>query len=295
MDKLAFLSPYVRYAKAGPFHKSRTKYLSIEHSNFLLFVTEGSYVHTVNGQRITMSPGMLLLIPPFTNQVLGGCLTPTVSIALIDFDLFDSEEGRTIPHLVVPEYRRVREQELLLANYPTLVRVDPESWMHHLRCFDYIYANYSSKDLATSLHVKSSMLEILSIFLAGTPLNDACPKSTASHYIAEIVRYVDLNYKDTTLSVGGIADHLDLSLSYLSRLAAHELGCTLSEYITSVRLRKAKDLFALGNRVSDVAAECGFLSLQSFSRTFRRVEGISPRAYLNSPDRQKNADSVGEN
>ena len=48
----------------------------------------------------------------------------------------------------------------------------------------------------------------------------------------------------------------------------------------------------LGKRFSVVAGQCGFLSLQSFSRTFRRVEGISPRAYLNSPDRQKNADSA---
>jgi len=280
VEKLEFISPYVRYAIIGFFHKSQNKYLSIEHSNFLLFVTEGSYVHTVNGQRIVMSPGMLLLIPPYTNQVLGGCLTKEVTIALIDFDLFDSDEGRSIPHIVVPEYRRIKERELLFTNYPTLVKVNAEQWKRHLRCVRYIVDNYRKTDLAAGLRVKSCMLEILSIFLSGTPQNEACPRSSASRYIAEIIRYIDLNYKDPALSVSAIADHLGLSLSYLSRIAGQELGCPLSEYITKIRLEKAKDFFTLGRRVTDVAQSCGFLSIQSFSRTFHRAEGISPSEYL---------------
>ena len=90
-----------------------------------------------------------------------------------------------------------------------------------------------------------------------------------------------------------IADHLDEELKrtdlaamiylhpdYLSHAFKDETGMSLSEYITRKRIDYAMMLLEKTNRsVSDIAAKCGYASLAYFTKTFKRIIGMSPKEY----------------
>ena len=90
-----------------------------------------------------------------------------------------------------------------------------------------------------------------------------------------------------------IADHLDEELKrtdlaamiylhpdYLSHVFKDETGMSLSEYITRKRIDYAMMLLEKTNRsVSDIAAKCGYASLAYFTKTFKRIIGMSPKEY----------------
>jgi AraC-like DNA-binding protein len=53
--------------------------------------------------------------------------------------------------------------------------------------------------------------------------------------------------------------------------------------LRQLRLEQACGLLRLGpQRVSEVAEQCGFASIYSFSRAFRLAYGVSPLAYRHS-------------
>jgi AraC-like DNA-binding protein len=291
LHELDFISPYVRHALYVKHFSRVNTWLSNEMEHVLLYIVRGSFIHTVDGFTTELSEGMLRIIPPYANQIVGEATSEHVEFYCVYFDLFDCEESRRAVHR--DHDRHLPERELFFKKHHTLGLVGEERRENVMQHLDFIVRHHSSAPgLTANIRLKAAMLSVLAEFFCAKPLNRREEHDVSSLYVSRALHYVDHNFAVPTLSVTEIAAHLGISTAHLSRLVKRGTGQTLSEYITSVRLRKAKDLFALGNRVSDVAAECGFLSLQSFSRTFRRVEGISPRAYLSSPDRQKSADSA---
>ena len=291
LHELDYISPYIR--KAGFIHHDTgyATWLSNETENLLLYITHGSFIHTVNGSTVELSEGMIRIVPPYANQVVGEATSDYVEFYCIYFDLFDGEESRGTAHRAPG--RHLPERELFFAKHHTLGYIEESRREAFTEKLAFLVRHHAPHpDLTENLLLKSTMLTVLADFFCAPPLNVREQRAVVSPYVTKALQYVDHNYAIPTLSVTEIAAHLGLSTAHLSRLVKRGTGQTLSEYITKIRITKAKDLFALGKRISDVAGQCGFLSLQSFSRTFRRVEGIRPRAYLNSLDRQKNADSA---
>ncbi len=109
-------------------------------------------------------------------------------------------------------------------------------------------------------------------------------KKSKTKKVAEIVKeYIDRNYKDNKLNIERISKSLFLNPDYLRKVFKKELNITLTEYITGVRMRKAKELLESGNiRISDLCCEVGFNDASYFSKCFKKYYGLSPRDYENT-------------
>ena len=58
---------------------------------------------------------------------------------------------------------------------------------------------------------------------------------------------------------------------------------TFVDYLTKERIRLAESMFMTENKkYIDIAFECGFNSVSSFNRSFKKVKGISPREFKNA-------------
>jgi AraC-like DNA-binding protein len=66
----------------------------------------------------------------------------------------------------------------------------------------------------------------------------------------------------------------------LARLFAAETGMTFGDWRAQVRLRAALELLAAGTPVSTVAGHVGFSTASAFTAMFRRLTGMTPRAYF---------------
>ncbi len=77
-----------------------------------------------------------------------------------------------------------------------------------------------------------------------------------------------------------IADELDVSSPYLSRLFKSETGVNFKEYLTRIRLDKARELLReTGMRVYEVAAVAGYPDQKYFCEIFKKRTGMTPRDY----------------
>jgi AraC-like DNA-binding protein len=86
--------------------------------------------------------------------------------------------------------------------------------------------------------------------------------------------------KTEALSLGEVARALNVSPFYFCKLFKKATGLNFTEYLSRVRIEKAKGLLLNPNlRVSEIAYEVGFQSLTHFNRSFVRMAGSSPTAY----------------
>jgi AraC-like DNA-binding protein len=104
-------------------------------------------------------------------------------------------------------------------------------------------------------------------------------KSRRKKLVKEAKRYIDKNFRDP-LQLADIAEHLQVSPFYLSRLFARESDFSLVEYLTDIRINAAKELLLDGRYIiADVARLVGYHDGNYFSKVFKRIIGCSPTKY----------------
>ena len=73
---------------------------------------------------------------------------------------------------------------------------------------------------------------------------------------------------------------MNTSTFYFCKLFKKATGLTFTDYLSRLRIEKAKNLLLNPNlRISEVAYEVGFQSLTHFNRMFRKLTGQSPSAW----------------
>jgi AraC-like DNA-binding protein len=82
------------------------------------------------------------------------------------------------------------------------------------------------------------------------------------------------------LSLGQVAKAANMSTFYFCKMFKKATGLNFTEYLSRVRVEKAKNLLLNPNlRISEIAYEIGFQSLTHFNRVFKKVAGQSPTEY----------------
>jgi AraC-like DNA-binding protein len=82
------------------------------------------------------------------------------------------------------------------------------------------------------------------------------------------------------LTLAGIARHLHVSPSTLSHRYRQEAGRSPMKRLIEIRIGMAKGLLFRGYPLKTIAEQTGFSDMYHLSKTFKRQEGVSPRAFL---------------
>jgi AraC-like DNA-binding protein len=91
-------------------------------------------------------------------------------------------------------------------------------------------------------------------------------------------QFIDLNYAQS-LKLTDIAEKAFLSKYHFARLFRNAYGRTPHQYLTAIRIEKAKKLLMTDSTVMDVCFAVGFNSVSSFTGLFKRITGTTPAAY----------------
>lgn len=106
--------------------------------------------------------------------------------------------------------------------------------------------------------------------------------------VYKILKFVDENIS-CRLTVSRVAEEFLYSVSYISHLFKKETGVSLQSYIISKKIDYAKSLLSDKNvMLIEVAAKCGYKSVPSFCRLFRKYTGFTPSQRKNSPIQYEN-------
>ncbi|OMF37222.1 DNA-binding response regulator [Paenibacillus sp. FSL H8-0548] len=97
--------------------------------------------------------------------------------------------------------------------------------------------------------------------------------------MSDIASFIEQHYQ-SELSLQDIAKRFFVSREYVSRKFKQEYDVNITDYISSVRINKAKQLMVNPNlRIAKIAEMVGFHDEKYFSKVFKKQEGISPKAY----------------
>lgn len=139
----------------------------------------------------------------------------------------------------------------------------------------------------------STNLELLSIrdinnyifLLVNKILSISRPSSKID--INEIVQYIKENYFED-LYLDKLAEQFNTSDKYLSRLFKDSIGMGFHEYLSSIRISKAKELLIETDlSVTKIGEMIGFTTHSTFFRIFKKHEGINPTQYRDSNKKNK--------
>lgn len=102
---------------------------------------------------------------------------------------------------------------------------------------------------------------------------------TESPIITKAKRFINEHYTET-LSLGQVSRAVNTSQFYFCKLFHKATGLSFTEFISRLRVEKAKTLLCNPNlRISEITFAAGFQSLSHFGRMFRRIVGQSPTDY----------------
>lgn len=102
-------------------------------------------------------------------------------------------------------------------------------------------------------------------------------------YVEEAKSYIASHYMDSNLSLNEISDYIGITASYLSSLFVEVTGQYFSNYLNTFRIEQAKLLLqTTGRTITEVGYKCGFNSVQSFCRSFKKLENVTPNGYRES-------------
>lgn len=105
------------------------------------------------------------------------------------------------------------------------------------------------------------------------------PKTNDYFHIRKVKAYVEERYA-TPLTLDEVSDLINVSSAYFCRKFKRATGMTFVEYLSTIRVEKAKILLRKDRfRICDIAFEVGFNSLSQFNRAFFRYTGYKPSQY----------------
>jgi AraC-like DNA-binding protein len=84
------------------------------------------------------------------------------------------------------------------------------------------------------------------------------------------------------ITLDQLAEHAALDKFHLVRAFRHQVGLPPYEYLTYLRVSRARELLRRGVRVARVAQQVGFYDESQLHRHFRRIVGVAPGVYARS-------------
>ncbi len=136
--------------------------------------------------------------------------------------------------------------------------------------------------VADSVSLQETKQRIGGLFTEAMKLRDSNSMKRYNAVIEDARMFIRENYQREDMSLNTVASQVNISPSYFSAIFSAQTGQTFVEYLTAVRLEKAKELLMCSSlRTAEIGYEVGYKDSHYFSYIFKKVVGCSPTEYKN--------------
>lgn len=157
------------------------------------------------------------------------------------------------------------------------VRLQHQYTYNIIENFFIIYGNF----FHLSLHEAFNITEHLYLQIA-LYVKEQKDKIT-NNRVNSVLQYIDGNYFDLNLNLNSIAQHFNVTPSYLSKKFKEENDISVNEYLYKVRIIHSLKLIAdTSLKITDISQMVGFQDSNAFIRIFKLYQGCTPGKYKNS-------------
>ena len=163
-----------------------------------------------------------------------------------------------------------------LRSSQTRVCPGPEIISSH---FERILAVLGKPDPLTPVVARSSLALLLSEVCTAYSEAGSNAQRSCSPRVASAMAWMREHLAEA-VAVDAVAAEVRLRPSQFRAVFRAETGFSPQEYLTRLRISRAKDLLSgTSDSITRVALATGFASSQYFATTFRRITGFTPRAF----------------
>lgn len=130
------------------------------------------------------------------------------------------------------------------------------------------------------IHIKSNEQlreQVYKILSSALTFRDCQCNSQYRNLIHQAKQYLKCHYQNSKLSLNEVASQINFSASHFSMVFSQEMGQTFKEYLTELRIDKARELLRMTTlRSSEIAYQVGYNDPHYFSSVFKKNTGFSP-------------------
>ncbi|HZG56179.1 AraC family transcriptional regulator [Paenibacillus sp.] len=290
------LAPYVRYIHE---YRSDAEYRippRIIYDHEIVFMVGGRLTYTVEGTACELRTGDALFLRPHVEHFAYAPEGSELHYYAVHFDLvymgeqldFSADDVYAnvdylhLDHIPVEEELAARPAaELTEVAFPAVIRIrEPLPCRQALR---EMLDTFERKPFGYHLVLRSRLLDLLCRMARDAATGDGVRRGAAyRHEVAEAIRYMYEHYGEA-IDAGDIPQARYFSPNYFRTLFKEATGKTPLEMLTSIRIEAAKRLMQEGNHtVGAVCRRVGYSDIHYFSKLFKKLEGISPKYYIDS-------------
>ena len=134
--------------------------------------------------------------------------------------------------------------------------------------------------LGESDHLADIKAELDGIFSEALAFRDSRVGNERALIVQRAQDYIDRHFGDADLSLPEVAGQVNLSPGHLSTVFSQEAGETFRDYLSRVRIERAKQLLRTTNQTcAAIAYQCGYNDPHYFSSFFKKQTGLTPQEF----------------
>ena len=224
----------------------------------IIVILKGKAQCVIDGNTYTVSQGEAVVV--FPNQIHSYNDIGTVDSAVLIFETS-----------VLPEFKKT---------FKEFVSISPIVKKEVLEKSGF------NKIMETALceyHNSSQQLQKGWLLLLTGKLLEGCEltkhKSGGADVVADILNYCESNYHDK-ISLKSTARELHISESRLSHIFSEKIKIGFCNYLNMLRINEAANLLVSTElTITEISGMCGFSTIRTFNRAFKKYIGITPAKY----------------
>ena len=174
-------------------------------------------------------------------------------------------------------------ESLVFRNYVTLnVRFSVMSFLKEIGCDTRTLEQEDTKDVLSesSKSLENAIAYAEKIISQAIALRDQNSGNKNRSILKTAVDFIDSHYMEEDMSLNKAANAANVSANHFSALFSQNMGQTFIEYLTNLRMNKAKEyLRCTSMRSSEIAGEIGYKDAHYFSYLFKKTQGMTPSDY----------------
>ncbi|MGM7722722.1 AraC family transcriptional regulator [Metabacillus sp. Hm71] len=233
----------------------------------LWFITKGKGEVVLNGKRTKLGPGKLIFFTPEMICDKKASRNHALEFYFVRFSYALAFEEKGMWH-----FKQAKDVTFPLSGVYTMTNSSAI-----ILLLDQLNSLSKRRGAAVTFQKKLLLQELL--LTIAQDFRSQTISGDSKKAIEGTIEYMVDHYKNP-ITLSDLANIAGLSTSHYSRLFKKYIGLSPIDYLTHLRIDRAKELLVLSDiRIKEVSQTVGYADELYFSRTFKRIVGVSPSQF----------------